>query len=132
MLITQRVENSSLMDRRVLIVSPVQVAYGTDVRSLQPKLEAAVRKVARVLADPGPAVQLDAFAADGMNLNIAFWIRDPENGQGSVRSEVNLAVIDLLVAEGVEIPYPQRVTHVRVTGAPAAVGAAASSSLPTD
>jgi small-conductance mechanosensitive channel len=130
MLITQRVENSSLVDRRVLIVSPVQVAYGTDVRSLQPKLEAAVRKVARVLLDPGPAVQLDAFGPDGMNLNVSFWIRDPENGQGSVRSDVNLAVIDLLADEGVEIPFPQRVTHVRVTDMPAAVGAA--SSLPTD
>ena len=130
MLITQRVENSSLAHPRVLIVSPVQVAYGTDVRALQPKLEAAVRAVARVLTDPGPAVQLDAFAADGMNLNIAFWILDPENGQGNVRSEVNLAVLDLLTAEGVEIPFPQRVTHVRVTEAPVGVGAA--SSLPTD
>jgi small-conductance mechanosensitive channel len=130
MLITQRVENSSLVDPRVLVVSPVQVAYGTDVRALQPKLEAAVRQVARVLADPGPAVQLDAFAADGMNLNVAYWVRDPENGLGSVRSDVNLAVLDLLTAEGIEIPFPQRVTHVRVVGAPTATDAA--SSLPAD
>ncbi|MES3014910.1 MAG: mechanosensitive ion channel domain-containing protein, partial [Pseudomonadota bacterium] len=111
MLITQRVENSSLADRQVSINSTVQVAYGTDVRALQPKLEAAMKRVPRVLDTPGPAVQLAEFAADGMNLSLSFWIADPENGQGNVRSEVNLAVLDLLNAEGVEIPFPQRVVH---------------------
>jgi len=111
-LITQRVENSSLADPRVLITSTVQVAYGTDVRTLQPKLEAAIRRVPRVLEDPAPAVQLAAFGADGMDLNMHFWIGDPENGQGSVKSEVNLAVLDVLNAEGIEIPYPQRVMHM--------------------
>jgi small-conductance mechanosensitive channel len=114
MLITSRVENASLADPRVLISSAVQVAYGTDVRALQPKLEAAMLKVPRVLADPGPGVQLKAFEADGMNLTLQFWIRDPENGQGNVRSEVNLAVLDVLNAEGVEIPFPQRVMRMLV------------------
>jgi small-conductance mechanosensitive channel len=111
MLITQRVENSSLEDPRVAVGTQVQVAYGTDVRALQPKLEAAMRKVPRVLADPAPSAQLGGFGADGMDLALSFWIRDPENGQGNVRSEVNLAVLDVLNAEGVEIPFPQRVLH---------------------
>ena len=111
MLITQRVENSSLADQRVAISTVVQVAYGTDVRALQPKLVAAVRQVPRVLEQPGPAVELTEFAADGINLSIGFWISDPENGQGGVRSAVNLAVLDLLNAEGIEIPFPQRVMH---------------------
>jgi len=114
MLITQRVENSSLADPRVLISSTVQVAYGTDVRALQPKLVAAIGSVARVIDDPAPAVQLAAFAADGMDLALQFWIRDPENGQGQVKSEVHLVVLDVLDAEGVEIPFPQRVMHTRV------------------
>jgi len=112
MLITQRVENSSLADPKVLLQTQVQVAYGTDVHTLRGKIEAAVREVPRVLSDPGPAVQLAEFAADGMNLNVLFWILDPENGQGSVRSDVNLAVLALLNAEGVTIPFPQRVLHV--------------------
>ncbi|MES2098720.1 MAG: mechanosensitive ion channel domain-containing protein [Pseudomonadota bacterium] len=111
MLITQRVENASLADRQISINSTVQVAYGTDVRALQPKLEAAMKRVPRVLDTPGPVVQLAEFAADGMNLTLSFWIADPENGQGNVRSEVNLAVLDLLTAERVEIPFPQRVVH---------------------
>jgi len=111
MLITQRVENLSLADPRVLLTCAVQVAYGSDVRALQPALVAAVAAVDRVMADPPPSCQLSAFGADGMDLSISFWIRDPENGQGNVRSEVNLAVLDALAARGVDIPYPQRVLH---------------------
>lgn len=111
MLITQRVENASLADRNISIATEVQVAYGTDLRALQPKLEAAMKRVPRVLDAPGPVMQLTGFAADGLNLTLSFWIADPENGQGNVRSEVNLAVLDLLNAEAVEIPFPQRVVH---------------------
>ena len=114
MLITQRVENVSLADTRISIASAVQVAYGTDVRALQRKLQAVIAGVPRVLAEPGPAVFLEQFAADGINLTLNFWVNDPENGQGNVRSEVNLAVLDLLNAEGIEIPFPQRVMHERV------------------
>ncbi len=118
MLITQRVENASLADTRVSVGSAVQVAYGTDLETLRPKLVAAIRSVPRVIDDPAPNVQLVAFAADGMDLALNFWIRDPENGQGGVRSDVNLAVLAVLNAEGVEIPFPQRVMH-HVDAAPA-------------
>ena len=114
-LITTRVENASLTDSRVAVTTGVQVAYGSDVRRLQPLLVAAVRAVPRVIADPAPSVQLAAFSADGMDLRIGFWIRDPENGDGNVKSDVNLAVLDVLDREGIEIPFPQRVVHATVS-----------------
>ena len=114
-LITQRVENSSLADPRVSITTTVQIAYGTDVRALQPLLVAALHGIPRVLADPAPNVLLSSFAADGMELTVSFWIRDVENGQGNVKSDVNLAILGVLNAQGIEIPYPQRVVHAVVS-----------------
>ena len=111
MLITQRVENASLADTRVSMNTSVQVAYGTDVRALVPRIVAAVAEVPRVLADPAPGCELANFAPDGLELQIGFWIGDPENGQGGVRSQVNLVVLDLLNSLGIEIPYPQRVVR---------------------
>ncbi|MEO8123312.1 MAG: mechanosensitive ion channel domain-containing protein [Burkholderiales bacterium] len=108
-LITQRVENLTLADARVVITAPLQVAYGTDVNALIPRLVAVIATVPRVLKDPGPAVLLNGFGADGLDLMIHYWIGDPHNGQGSVRSAVNLAVLAALDAAGVEIPFPQRV-----------------------
>jgi small-conductance mechanosensitive channel len=111
MMITQRVENSSLADPKVQMTTVVQVAYGTDVATLLPQLSQVVAQVPRVLADPEPITLLTAFAADGLELTVAFWIGDPQNGQGNVRSSVNLAVLSLLNQQGVEIPFPQRVVH---------------------
>lgn len=111
MLITQRVENSSLADPRVALNTVVQVAYGTDLETVMPRLSAAIAAVPRVLAEPGPAVQLSQFAADGLELTLSFWIADPENGAGGVRSEVNLAILRTLNELGVDIPFPQRVLH---------------------
>ena len=109
MLITQRVENSSLADRSVAASTTVQVAYGTDLETLMPRLAAAVSEVPRILRDPGPAVFLSAFASDGLELTVSFWIADPENGQLGPRSAANLVILRVLNDAGIEIPYPQRV-----------------------
>ena len=120
MMITQRVENLSLADPNVLISTTVQVAYGTDLDVLMPELVATMRGVPRVLQEPGPGVTLSAFAADGLELTLNFWISDPQNGQGNVRSAVNLAVLRALSARGIEIPFPQRVYHLLPTDPAAA------------
>jgi small-conductance mechanosensitive channel len=111
MLITQRVENSSLADPLVSINTSVQVAYGSDLDTLMPRLAHAVANVPRVIANPAPGVTLENFAPDGLDLSIGFWIRDPENGQGNVKSDVNLAILRTLKEAGVEIPFPQRVVR---------------------
>jgi small-conductance mechanosensitive channel len=111
MMITQRIENLSLADNNMLLTTVVQVAYGTDVAALLPVLRDVVAGVPRVLAEPGPGVNLSAFAADGLELTFGFWIGDPENGQVNVRTDVNLAILAALNERGVEIPFPQRVVH---------------------
>ena len=60
---------------------------------------------------------LTEFAESGLNLELGFWIADPENGTGNVRSEVNLRLWERFRELGVEIPYPQR--EVRMLGAAA-------------
>lgn len=119
MLITQRVENLSLADRNVLVSTVVQVAYGTDLDVLMPELVAAACRVPRVLSEPRPGMQLSNFASDGLELTLLFWISDPENGQGNVRSAVNLALLKTLNERGVVIPFPQRVLHNVPAPAPA-------------
>ena len=116
MLITQRVESNTLADSQVVLHTEVQVAYGTDLALLMPRLVLALARVPRVLSQPAPSVQLTGFAADGLALKLLFWIADSENGTGNVTSDVNLAVLATLTEAGVEIPYPHRVLH----GLPAA------------
>jgi small-conductance mechanosensitive channel len=111
MMITQRVVSLTMSDTRVNGNTVVQVAYGTDIDALIPKLVEVVGGIDRVLSDPAPSVALTDFAANGIELTIGFWIRDPHNGLGGVRSNVNLAVLRTLNALGIEIPFPQQVVH---------------------
>jgi small-conductance mechanosensitive channel len=50
-----------------------------------------------------------------MDLTINFWINDVENGTGNVKSAVNLAILDVLDEQGIEIPFPQRVVRAIVS-----------------
>ena len=116
MMLTQRVENASFGDSSLSLNTVVQVAYGSDLETVLPRLVQAVAEVPRVIPAPAPAVLLNSFGADGLDLFVTFWISDPENGQGNVRSDVNLAILRTLNELGVEIPFPQRVMHAVPTG----------------
>ncbi len=118
MLITQRVENLSLSDPRVWQSTVVAVAYDSDVERVQRLLVQAALEQPRVLRDPGPLAALSAFGADGLEFTLGYWIADPENGQLALRSAINLRILALFREHGIEIPYPQRVLHVRQDAAP--------------
>ncbi|HEX5371177.1 MAG TPA: mechanosensitive ion channel domain-containing protein [Aquabacterium sp.] len=118
MLITQRVENASLADSKLMLTTTVQVAYGTDLDWLRPLLQAAVAAVPRIHQTPAPGVYLTAFASDGLELTIHCWLKDPENGQVEPRSDVNLAILRCLNELRVDIPYPQRVLQWSAGHAP--------------
>ena len=89
------------------------MAYDSDVEQVMALLQGAAADQSRVLADPAPSVHLSNFGADGLEFTVNFWIIDPENGQGNVKSAVNLAILRALRSHGIEIPYPQRVVHSR-------------------
>jgi small-conductance mechanosensitive channel len=80
----------------------------------------------RVLKTPEPAALLLEFADSGMNLELGFWIQDPEAGSLSVRSELNVALLEKFRAQGIEIPYPRRDVMLLQGSGPATQGNSAS------
>ena len=112
MFMANRIENLSLADSQVLQATVVSVGYDSDVDLVMRLLVEAASAQARVLNDPGPGVNLTNFGPDGLEFTLNYWMTDPENGQQNLRSLVNLAVLRALRANGIEIPFPQRVMHV--------------------
>ncbi|HEY0886741.1 MAG TPA: mechanosensitive ion channel domain-containing protein [Ramlibacter sp.] len=123
-LITERIENLSLADPRVLLTTDVTVGYDSDVGQVERLLVEAAAGVDRVVADPAPAARLANLGADGLEFKLLFWIADPQAGELGVRSAVNIRVLQALRGAGIDIPYPQRVVHVRRAPAAAPAGAA--------
>jgi small-conductance mechanosensitive channel len=113
MLITNRVENLSLVDSKVNQTTVVTVGYDSDVELVSRLLVEAARAQSRVLVEPEPAAHLSAFGADGLEFTVGYWVADPERGQLNLRSDINRAILTALRAHGIDIPYPQRVVHQR-------------------
>jgi small-conductance mechanosensitive channel len=111
-LITERVENLSLADPKILIITNITVGYDSDVKQVQKLLCDAAVQTPRVLKDPEPVAHLANFLADGLEFSLCFWISDPENGQLNVRGEINAAVLAALRSAKIDIPYPQRVVRL--------------------
>ena len=119
-LISGVVQNQTYSDSRLRLATTVGVAYNCDLDlAMRLMVEAAVAQP-RVLADPGPRVFLTLFADSAINLELGFWIADPEEGRGNVTSDINIAIWRTFREHGIEIPFPQR--DVRVVYEKSAVG----------
>ena len=113
MLVSSPVVNHSYTDRKVRVAVKVSVAYEADVDRALNILVDAARAQPRVLTDPGPNAFVTALGADGIDLEVGFWIRDPEEGTLQVRSDITRAVLRALTAAGIDIPVPQRELRIR-------------------
>ncbi len=112
--INEGVTNWSHSDRVVRLHAPFGVSYATkDLRALAKRAEETVLGVERVLKSPAPRCNVMAFGESAVNFDLRFWINDAANGTSNVRSDVLLAIWDLLAEEGIEIPFPQRDLHIK-------------------
>ncbi|HEX7634978.1 MAG TPA: mechanosensitive ion channel domain-containing protein [Noviherbaspirillum sp.] len=128
MLLSGTVQNYSLTDKILRLRTCIAVSYKTDIDQALRLLEEAAASVPRVLADPAPQAFLIKFEPDGFELELGFWISDPENGRLGVISEVNRAIWRVLQKYQIEVPYPQR--EVRIIEVPDSSGAQISRIIP--
>lgn len=112
-LMVNQVENWSYSSRDVRVKVPIGVAYNSDLDLVSDLLMEAVLDAPRVLKKPDPRILLIGFGDSSVDFEIRFWIDDPEEGLGSVRSGVLKRVWRLFQANNIEIPFPQRDLNLR-------------------
>ncbi|CAH0145906.1 Mechanosensitive channel MscK [Massilia sp. Bi118] len=106
MLISGPVLNQTLSMRAVRAGTKLTVAYGSDLDQVMPLLVAQAAGTPRVLETPAPGVSLSRFAPEGYELDLGFWIGDPENGSGGVVSEINRKIYGLVQAGDIKLGIP--------------------------
>lgn len=111
MLIAGPVQNQSLSNPVVQVATQLTVAYDSDLDAVIALLEAVPHGVLRVLPEPPPGVALKKFSPDGYELDLAFWIDDPQNGRGGVLSDVNKRIYALVKSGDIKLAYPARDTR---------------------
>jgi small-conductance mechanosensitive channel len=107
-LIQNSVINWSYTDPRIRLKLPVRVSYRDDPELALEILLTACEGQPRVLSDPAPVSRLMHFSDSGIELELRFWISDPQEGVNNVRSEVNRAIWRLFKEHKITIPVAQR------------------------
>ncbi|TNE33523.1 MAG: mechanosensitive ion channel [Alphaproteobacteria bacterium] len=113
-LITQQVINWSYSSRNVRLRAPVGVAYETDIPKAIELVQKAAEGVPRVLLDPAPRCLMRGFGDNSIDLELRFWIADPEQGCGNVTSDVLVRIWQVFKEKGISIPFPQRDVRVEM------------------
>lgn len=119
-LISTTVQNQTYTDNSLRLSTVVGVAYDSDLELAMRLMVDCAKAQPRVLIEPPPRVLLTLFADSSINLELGFWVADPENGKMNVVSDINLAIWRAFKENGIQIPFPQR--EVRILNAPEPAG----------
>lgn len=107
---TSEIQNFTRAEKRRIDLT-IGVSYTADLDRVREILRSVVTSDARVLADPAPLVDVTNLGESSVDLLVRVWVA------ASVYTDTKLAlgrtIKQRLDAEGVEIPFPQRVVHTR-------------------
>jgi MscS family membrane protein len=113
-LASRRITNYSAPDSLFKVDIFVGVGYKSDVRKVERILLETARAEPELVTDGvwAPVTQLREFAESQMTFMLRVTLRDPRD-KSRVPSKLRAAIKTAFDAEGIEIPFPQRVVHVR-------------------
>jgi small-conductance mechanosensitive channel len=113
-LIINPVINWSYTDPRVRLKLPVRISYRDDPEEALRALIEATDGHRRILREPAPVARLMGFGDHGIELELRFWIADPQEGVNNVRSDVNRSIWRLFKDRGITIPVAQRAVRLEM------------------
>ncbi|MDO8884138.1 MAG: mechanosensitive ion channel [Pseudotabrizicola sp.] len=117
--ITSRVINYSDQGSANRYEAEFSVSYDTDINRVPAIIEAAVAALPFVLKHPeAPDCELDGFGESSVDFIVEYWVNGIDDGLNKYKSQVLFAVWNAMKAEGIEMPFPQRVVHLRHPPAP--------------
>ena len=112
--ITTRVVNYSDSGSANRYEVEFSVSYDTDINLIPGLIETAVAAHEEVLDDPYPPdCELRGFGDSGVEFAVEFWVNGIDDGRHKYTSQVRFLVWNALKEHGIEIPFPQRVIHMK-------------------
>lgn len=111
--LSNTVINYTLSTPTIRISVPVGVSYEADPLKVQDIFLAAARKHPEFLQHKAPEVRFTGYGDSSIDFEVLIWIDIRKIARRKARSDLYFTIFEMLKAEGIEIPYPQRDIHVR-------------------
>jgi small-conductance mechanosensitive channel len=109
-LLTSEITNLTFSNTTVKIPLDIQISYESSIEKAMEVILKVCHAEDRVIQDPKPKVFVKEFADSGINLHIACFVVDPNNGFLELKSDIYRAVFEEFKKNDIEIPYPHRVS----------------------
>lgn len=94
-----------------VVESEVGVAYEADMDRAVQAVQSAILSVPEVVREPAPQVGIDHFGDSAVQIGYRYWV--PSRNYFTTRFAVNRVVFASLKKADVDIPFPQRVVHLK-------------------
>jgi small-conductance mechanosensitive channel len=118
--ITSSYTNWTHKDKRQRYSLHFQVAYSTDLDLLFERVREICRAHPKVISDPAlpidfqPDAEIEGFGESGIDILCEFWMNGIDDGENRVGADLLHSIWNMIKAEGMEIPFPQR--EIRILG----------------
>jgi len=111
--VNKKVINYSRPDKRRSLNAEIGVAYGTDLNKVKEVLLKIASDHPDIIKEDGqmPYVRLAKFGESSVDFKLWYWVEIRKMWR--VASEVRQAIYDRFMAEGIEIPFPQKVVTLK-------------------
>lgn len=120
-LITEKVVNWTLTESVTRLVLKVGVAYGSDTEKARDVMMAAVKANPLALEIPPPSVFFLGFGDSSLDFEIMVFVALPAH-RLRVLHELHSAIYQSLADNHIEIPFPQRDLHLKMSELEGAIG----------
>ena len=116
------IPNSSILSGEVVnltkpnklgrIIIPVGVSYNSNMEQVRSVLMDCIRKTEGILTEPAPMILMTDFADSCVQFEVRVYVKNVSTSL-AVRSALMFAIWDAFEENGIEIPFPQRVVHLK-------------------
>lgn len=113
-LISHHVINWTLSNNNRRIELIIGVAYGSDIEKVKGILTSLLTNREEIMDNPAPLIFVHNLNESSVDFRLLFWAADIGTWL-SLKSNVLTDIYAVFDKEGIEIPYPQRDLHLRLT-----------------
>ena len=90
----------------------VHVGYEANVLEVMETLQAVAKATSRVLENPEPFVRFESYGESSLGFAVYFYTTEIFRAE-NIKSDMRVAIFKALKEKGINMPFPQRVVHMK-------------------